>query len=242
MYLIKETAKLSGVSVRTLHHYDRIGLLVPHKGDNGYRYYDDRDIDRLQQICFYKYLGFSLKEIARLLLNPQKDNLSVLKQQRVLLEKEKRRLLRLIDTLDQSISALQGENVMTAKQKFAGFTYKDHLKYADEKYGEYQEVALKKQKGKEKEMMVSFNDIFFRLSECLALNLPILDEQTQKAVSDLYQFIQDYVFDCTLVVFAKIGEMYVSDDRFTQNIDQFGVGTAQYACDAIIYYAKIHDQ
>lgn len=104
MYLIKKVSELSGVSVRTLHHYDEIGLLSPQKYENGYRYYSDADMDVLQAILFYKYLGFSLKEIKDLLKKDDTELIAHLKKQLILIKKEKQRLLTLIDTLEKNNS------------------------------------------------------------------------------------------------------------------------------------------
>ncbi|MBF1710066.1 MAG: MerR family transcriptional regulator, partial [Streptococcus sp.] len=101
MYLIKQVSEISGVSVRTLHHYDEIGLLSPKKQENGYRYYSDEELSQLQTILYYKYLGFSLKEIKSLMKQNEDDLLSHLKQQLSLMQKEKDRLLTLIDTLEK---------------------------------------------------------------------------------------------------------------------------------------------
>lgn len=88
MYQIKEVAQLAGVSIKTLHHYDKIGLLVPEKRDNGYRIYQEADLNRLQVIRFYKYLGFSLGEIAELLSRQEDSLLPHLEKQLLVLEKE----------------------------------------------------------------------------------------------------------------------------------------------------------
>ena len=99
---IKEVADIAKVSVRTLHHYDRIGLLSPRKLDNGYRIYDDADLKTLQSILFYKYLGFSLKEIAGL-MQGDIDRISLLERQLRLIEQEQRRMEELVRTLKRSI-------------------------------------------------------------------------------------------------------------------------------------------
>ena len=101
MYLIKYVSEISGVSVRTLHHYDEIGLLSPQKKENGYRYYSEEDISFLQMILFYKYLGFSLKKIKELLKNEDGEVLNHLKAQLKLMQKEKQKLLTLIETLEK---------------------------------------------------------------------------------------------------------------------------------------------
>ena len=100
MYLIKKVSELSGVSVRTLHHYDEIGLLSPQKKENGYRYYSEEDISFLQMILFYKYLGFPLKKIKELLKKEDSEVLYHLRKQLDLMQKEKQKLLTLLKTLE----------------------------------------------------------------------------------------------------------------------------------------------
>ena len=103
MYLIKKVSELSGVSVRTLHHYDEIGLLSPQKKENGYRYYSEEDISFLQMILFYKYLGFPLKKIKELLKKEDSEVLYHLRKQLDLMQKEKQKLLTLLKTLEKLI-------------------------------------------------------------------------------------------------------------------------------------------
>lgn len=153
MYLIQTASQLSGVSIRSLRHYDKLGLLSPSKAENGYRYYSDADLSRLQTILFYKYLGFSLKEIKVLLENSRADKLSLLENQLDLLKKEQKRLATLIDTLTKTIQESKGEITMTTSEKFVGFSYQDHENYKEqaiETYGkELIESAYAKQAGKE---------------------------------------------------------------------------------------------
>ena len=147
MFLIKKVSEISGVSVRTLHHYDEIGLLSPKKNEKGYRYYSEDDMSFLQMILFYKYLGFPLKQIKELLKQEDPEILYHLKKQLVLMQKEKQKLLTLIDTLEKTIESRERKFTMSTKEKFKGFTYQDNEKYkqkAIELYGkEVIEEAVK---------------------------------------------------------------------------------------------------
>lgn len=179
MYHIKEAAQLSGVSVKTLHHYDKIGLLVPLKSENGYRTYSQEDLERLQVILYYKYLGFSLEKIAELLKEERTDLLPHLTRQLDYLTRERQHLDTLISTLQKTIQEQKGERKMTIEEKFTGFSYQDNQKYhqeAVEKYG--QEVmgqALERQKGHEDEATAAFNQVF----QTLAQNLQVVYLQQQ---------------------------------------------------------------
>jgi DNA-binding transcriptional MerR regulator len=132
-YTVKQLASLAGVSVRTLHHYDEIGLLTPPViGANGYRYYDESSVLRLQSVLFYRELDFPLEAIKAVLDRPDFDALAALQSQRAALEARLGRLHRLIATLDQTIHHLQGQKTMSTQQLFAGFTPEQEKAYADE--------------------------------------------------------------------------------------------------------------
>lgn len=242
MYLIKKVSEISGVSVRTLHHYDEIGLLSPEKHDNGYRYYSEEDMSFLQMILFYKYLGFSLKQIKGLLKQEEEEVLSHLKTQLVLMKKEEQRLLTLIDTLEKTIESQERKVTMSTREKFKGFTYQDNQKYkraAIEMYGkEVVEQAAEKQKGKEQEIADGFNEIFFAFSENRSKGSSPASKENTDLAEKLHKHLCKYSFDCSIDVFSSIGYGYAQNEEFKNNLDKFGEGTAQYVCDAIQEYIK----
>ena len=242
MYHIKEAAQLSGVSVKTLHHYDKIGLLVPAKSENGYRTYCQADLERLQVILYYKYLGFSLEKIAELLSQDEQALLPHLVRQLEYLQQERDRLDTLISTLQKTIQEEKGERKMTMKEKFAGFTYEDNHKYHQEAVEEYgQEVmaeALVRQNGREEESAAAFNQVFQSLAENMQQGLQVEAAENQEQAARLLQAIRTYGFDCSLQVFAHIGQGYVHNPEFKKNIDKFGLGTAQYTADVIAVYVR----
>ena len=242
MYHIKKAAQLSGVSVKTLHHYDKIGLLVPAKSENGYRTYSQADLERLQVILYYKYLGFSLEKIAELLSQDDQALLPHLVRQLEYLEQERDHLDTLISTLQNTIQAQKGEKKMTLEEKFVGFTYEDNHKYYQEAVEEYgQEImseALTRQNGREEESTVAFNQVFQSLAENMQQGLSVDAIENQEQAARLLQAIRTYGFDCSLQVFAHIGKGYVYNSEFKENIDKFGVGTAQYTSDVIAAYVR----
>lgn len=242
MYLIKKVSDISGVSVRTLHHYDEIGLLSPQKSENGYRYYSDEDLSILQTILFYKYLGFGLKEI-KLLLNKKDESLLIhFKKQLKLMEQEHDRLLMLIDTLKKTIDSQEREITMSIEQKFKGFDYEFNKQYeqeAIEKYGrDVIEKSKLKQKNMEQKITDGFNKIFFAFAENLSLGKDHAAKENIELAKLLHEHLWKYSFDCTLDIFSAIGKGYVQDERFKDNIDKFGKGTAKYVCDAIQEYVS----
>lgn len=129
-YTVKQVAKLSGVTVRTLHHYDRLGLLRPAKlGENGYRYYGREELLRLQQILFHRELEFPLEAIAEVLSQPDFDRVEALRRHRETLAQKARRYRRLIKTLDQTLAALQGGFDVDDHDLYAGFSPEKQADY-----------------------------------------------------------------------------------------------------------------
>lgn len=200
-------------------------------------------MDRLQQILFYKVLGFSLKEIQRLLDHPETGRLQSLENQLNLLKKQQLQREVLIETLEKTIRYTKEGNQMNADDKFKGFRFEDHTAYREEaieKYGKKVILSAEaKQKGKEAELTDSFNTIFSQFAEDMRAKVPANTPVNIERARQLHQYIRDYAFDCSLEVFGSIGRGYVTDPRFQQNIDQFGEGTAQYVCDAIQAYVNL---
>src|SRR5437868_9193226 len=133
MYTVKQLSELAQVSVRTLHYYDEIGLLIPSQvGGNGYRYYDDQAVLRLQQILFYREIGMELMQIKDVLDSPDFDLVSALKSHRALLLEKSERLLKLVTTVDNTIKHLQGEKTMSKRQLFEAFSDEQQKDYERE--------------------------------------------------------------------------------------------------------------
>ena len=164
MFLIKKVSEISGVSVRTLHHYDEIGLLSPKKNENGYRYYSEDDMSFLQMILFYKYLGFPLKQIKELLKQEDPEILHHLKKQLVLMQKEKQKLLTLIDTLEKTIESRERKFTMSTKEKFKGFTYQDNEKYKQKAIDLYGKEVIEEAVKNADLMLLSFVFSFSTIS------------------------------------------------------------------------------
>ena len=160
---INEVVKLTGVSARTLQYYDKIGLLIPEKQDNGYRDYTHENLEKLQKILFYKFLKFKLNDIKEL-LKGDIDNLKILEQQRELVLKEKEKFEVILHNIEKTIKNYKGEQTMTIEEKFNGFKREDFNKYenqAVEKYGKDTiEEAKRRQSGREESVEEEFNDVF----------------------------------------------------------------------------------
>ena len=229
---IQEFAKFTGVSVRTLHYYDEIGLLKPACVDrsSGYRYYDEQSLLRMQEILFYRELDFSLKSIEEILSSPHYDKNKALQEQKQMLTLKKERLERLISAVD---SAMKGENVMCAFDNSKLEAYKAEAKA---KWGNTEAYKEYEQRGKH-DQGDAMMDIFAQLGECL--HLDPADAEVQAWVAKLQNFITANYYTCTRQILAGLGQMYVADERFKANIDRAGgTGTAEFAAKAIEIYCK----
>lgn len=237
--LIKDFAKACGVSVRTLHYYDEIGLLKPSFVDEwtGYRYYDENSLLRMQEIMFYRELDFSLKNISQIISSPYYDKEKALSQQKKLLVLKKERLEKLIFSIDD---AMKGKVVMNAFDNSEFEKYKDEAK---EKWGNttaYAEYSEKsKNYGKDKFSAISgeMAEIFIKFNRAMK-NSDADSDEAQILVKELQDYITNNFYTCTKEILSGLGQMYVYDERFKNNIDKAGEGTAEFVSEAIKIYCK----
>ncbi|MEY8350727.1 MerR family transcriptional regulator [Bacillus cereus] len=235
---VKEVADLVGISVRTLHHYDEIGLLIPDEmTDSGYRLYSNENLETLQQILFFKELGFPLKKIKEIIMSPSFDREEALTLHRKMLLEKRARLDKVIATIDKTIQHTKGEIEMTNKEKFEGFDF-SHNPYEEEARARWGDEAVDKANkaaaGMTKEKQEEFNNIYRKLA-MLRHGVPH-SKEAQYAIQVWYEYLQNFG-QYSLESFKGLGQMYVDDERFTKNIDQFGEGLARFMCDAMAVYA-----
>ena len=237
---IKEFAELTGVSVRTLHYYDEIGLLMPASVDRstGYRIYDEKSFLRMQEILFYRELDFSLKSIREILLSPSYDKSKVLKEQKHLLILKKERLERLISAID---GAMKGENVMKAfdNSEFEKYKVESQEKWGNTAaYKEHSEKTKDYSKEKWNDLAKDMDNIMAEFAVCMKNEVAPDSAEAQSLVKTLQNHITDNYYLCTNEILAGLGKMYVMDERFKNNIDKHGDGTAAYICEAIGIYCN----
>ena len=234
---IKEFAEQIGVSVRTLHYYDEIGLLKPSEVDaqNGYRFYDERSLERMQEILFYRELDFSLKTIAQILSSPDYDKQQALTRQRKLLLAKKERLERLIDALD---SLEKGEGFMKPNNEYEDLKNK----YAEEvrqRWGSTDAYKESQQRNTDFSQAASLLDaVFEEFAELDRSGISPDDEAAKVQVEKLQRCITDNFYTCTNEILAGVGQMYAADVRFKNYIDKHGEGTAEYVSQCIKSYCK----
>ena len=237
---IKEFAEYTGVSVRTLHYYDEIGLLKPARVDRhtGYRFYDEDSLLRMQEILFYRELDFPLKSIAEILTSPDYDKGKALDQQRRLLILKKERLERLISAID---SAMKGADVMKA---FDNSEYEKYKSEAREKWGktdaykEHTEKTGAYSQSQWQNATDGLSNIFSEFASCIKDGNSAGSELAQALVEKLQKYITDNFYTCTKQILAGLGQMYVCDERFAENINQNGEGTADFVSQAIDIYCR----
>ena len=240
---ISRVAKLTGVTVRTLHYYDEIGLLKPSQvTEAGYRVYDDADLEVLQQILFFRELDFSLEDIRKIMQNPAYEKESALREQRELLEQKRSRLDSLISLVDKT---LKGERDMSFRQFDTTEIEATKKKYAEEArrrwgstaaYAEYENRAScsgdAQQKMLDDEGAMLLRE--FGRNRSLAPDSP----EAQALVKKWQDYITAHFYTCTKEILSCLGQMYVGDERFTQHIDGYGAGTAAFMSAAIEAYTR----
>ena len=239
---INEFAKLTGVSVRTLHYYDEIGLLKPAFVDeqNGYRFYEENSLLRMQEILFYRELDFSLKSILEILSSPDYDKQKALAEQRKLLELKKERLERIIDALDGAtkgkvtMAAFDNSDYETARKQYE-VEAKQRWGETDA-YKEHQEKTADYSKDKWQEVNDGLMTIFAKFAECMKNGQTADSDDAQALVKELQNYITENYYTCTKDILAGLGQMYVADERFKTNIDKNGDGTAEFVSKAIENY------
>jgi DNA-binding transcriptional MerR regulator len=224
---VGDLAKLTGITVRTLHHYDEIGLVQPSdRSRAGYRLYADDDVLRLQQVLVYKELGLPLEEIAAVLDDPAFSRIDALRRQRDALIAKRGNLDRMLASIEAALSLENGiekGTVMDVKSLFDGFDHEEHAEEAERRWGNteaYKESARRtKRYGK---------------AEWEAIRAEPTDARVRAAVVAHRDRITRWFYPCSVEIQRGLAEMYIADARFTQNIDRVAAGLAQYIHDAIV--------
>lgn len=244
-YTVKQLASLAGVTRRTLHHYDAIGLLSPAvTGENGYRYYDEASALQLQQILFYRQLGLSLEEIKDILHRPGFDLLHALAGHRQALLERAAQLDLLIHTVDQTIRHLRGEITMSTKDFYAGFDEEQQKRYEDEARQRWGEASVaesaRRWNSRTREQKNAILAEGSQITQAIAdaMHLGYDHPQVQTWVERWHQSIQTNFYDCSLEVFEALGHGYVSDARFTAFYEKVKPGLAAFMEQAMVFYCQ----
>lgn len=257
-YLVKEVSEIAGVSVRTLHHYDEIGLLVPRdRTDAGYRLYDDEDLLRLQQILLGRELGLTLEEIRRSLTDPQFDRRSALLLQRAELEKRALQTTAMLRAIDAALAlidsggsaetnATSSAATVDLKQIFDGFDPSRYEAEAEQRWGDTDAFAESKRRTQgytaedwqrlATEQAAIYGDAF----KALQAGKSPADADVMDVAERHRQSIDRWFYPCSHGMHRSLAAMYEQDSRFAGNIDKYGPGLTPFLASAIRENAKRH--
>lgn len=240
---ISEVAKLTGITVRTLHYYDEVGLLKPSEiTEAGYRLYSREDLEILQQILFFRELDFPLSQIKEIMNNPNYDKEEALKKQKELLIQQRQRIEGLIKLIEKRI---EGDNNMSFKEFDMNEIEENKKKYAKEvkerwgtskSYEESEKKTSSYNKEKWGDINQETSEIFKGFAELR--NSDPGSEEVQELVRRWQKYITDNFYTCTNEILSGLGLMYVEDERFKENLDKNGEGTAKLMAEAIKIYCS----
>ena len=234
-------AELTGVSVRTLHHYDEIGLVVPsERSESGYRIYDGSAMDRLQEVLIFRELGFGLQQIKEIIDSPGYLRHDVLVRHKELLERKADRLSVIIDAVDRSIREQEKGINMTNEEKlkvFGDFDPSEFEEEAEQRWGGTDEYTDSVRRTKDYTAQ-DWETINAENADIYAGFVAIMGQDADSpAAADLVerhrQHISRWYYECTPEIHAGLGQMYVADARFTKNIDKTAEGLAAFMAEAI---------
>jgi MerR family transcriptional regulator, thiopeptide resistance regulator len=242
MFTVKQLSDLAGVTPRTLHHYDQIGLLKPSRvGENGYRYYGEVSILHLQQILFYRELGLPLDDIKNIMGRRDFEVLAALENHKAELAKRKVRLEQLSATVDNTISYLKGQKVMSKKQLFAGFSEAEQEKLAAEAEKMYDPETVrasnKKWKGysaeQKQRVLDEGNQVYTDMIAAMPKGAASVEAQ---AIVERWRKHMDYFWTPNLEQLLGLADGYVDDPRFRANFDAMHLQLAEFMREAVKVY------
>jgi len=248
-YTVQKLATLANISVRTLHYYDEIGLLKPSTiAKNGYRYYEEKELLRLQQILFFRELDFPLEEIRRMLDRPDFSVVEALKDHKKLIRLKRERLDELIQTIDKTIKRMTNNTKINDEELYDAFKDDDVKEYQYEvkqRWGNTE--AYKQSQAKVSKMtkaqMQKLKEDGTKHTQTIADNMykGIDHPDVQALIKKSHEGV-NFFYECSLDMFHNLGQMYVDDPRFTAYYEKFAPGLAVFMRDAINYYCDHQDK
>jgi DNA-binding transcriptional MerR regulator len=239
-YTIGHVARAARVSVRALHHYDEIGLVQPSgRSAKGYRLYTPADLERLQQVLFYRELAFPLEEIRRILADPAFDRRRALLAQRARLAERAARASALVALVDRTIARLERGETMTPDEMFDGFDPSQHDEEVRARWGateSYAESARRTARYTQEDWVrirAEADALRHAFAEAMERGTPPTDAAAMDVAERHRLHIDRWFYPCPPRMHAGLGEMYVNDPRFAANYDKVRAGLAGYVRDAI---------
>lgn len=244
MLTVKQLSSLSGVTARTLHYYDEIGLLRPTRvGENGYRYYDQTAQLRLQQILFYRELAVPLADIRQLMESDDYDLMAALQGHQQALRQQASHLQQLLATVEQTILHLQGKQSMTSQQIFAGLNHPQQQAYAAEAEQRYDAATVRKANQQWKDYSKAQQDAI--MAEGNTIYTDMVAAMPQGAASPAVQAIVErwrqhmaYFWVPQPAQLEGLAATYSQDARFKANFDQLHPQLAEFMLEAVQHYVR----
>jgi len=242
MFTVKQLSQMAGVTPRTLHHYDDIGLLKPsHIGDNGYRYYGEEALLKLQQILFYRELDFPLEEIKRIMGRRDFDVLGALQGHKQALQKKAARLSQLLVTVDNTIQHIQGEKLMSQKGLFKGFSEEEQEKLAQEAEQMYDPATVRESNRKwksysevEKETILAEGKVIY--SDLAAVVSAGAGSREVQAVIARWHKHMQYFWSPNDEQLLGLADLYNDDPRFRDNYEKVAPNLSEFMREAVKVY------
>ena len=234
-YTVKTVANLAGLTVRTLHHYDEIGVLRPTSVSSaGYRLYSDADLDRLQQILFFRELGFGLRETKEMIDSPTFDRRQALTEHQRLLREKRRHIDALIASVEGTIAAIDNGTRLEGRAMFEGFDKKQLMKdreearerWGSENVDESWRRASKYTKADWSAIQVESEAVESGLAALM--DREPTEPEAQALVERWHRLIDERFYPCSLEIFRGLGDLYVGDERFTVHYDRRKPGLAVF--------------
>jgi DNA-binding transcriptional MerR regulator len=244
MFTVKQLSKLAGVTPRTLHHYDDIGLLKPSRiGENGYRYYEEESLLKLQQILFYRELDFPLDDIRKIMGRRDFDVLKALESHKESLTKQMERTKRLLVTVDNTIHHLKGEKLMSQKSLFEGFSEEEQEQYAQEAEKMYDpetvHVSNKKWKSysdaEKKRILAEGKAVYTDLAS--AMPKGSASKEVQAVIARWHKHMQ-YFWSPNDEQLLGLADLYNNDPRFRENYEKVAPNLSEFMREAVKVYVE----
>jgi DNA-binding transcriptional MerR regulator len=244
-YSVNQLSKIAGVSVRTLHHYDQIGLLKPaYRSEKNYRYYEKKQLLTLQQILFYKELEIPLKEIQKIINDPGFDLIQALEGHKTALENRAERLDKLLNTIDKTLNYLKNDKyILTDDEIYEGFS-EEQVKSMREEVGERwgKEQLLETEERIRKMGKEGWHDLQQKGEEISLLLADLMDlppghEKVQEAIQLHFRHMNNF-YEVSKERYLGLGNMYTTDERFTEYYEKYRPGLADFINESIKIFCE----
>ena len=243
-YTVSQLAKMAGVTVRTLHHYDQIGLLEPSsRTEAGYRLYGEGELLRLQQILFYRELDMPLAQVRQTLDDPAFDPLAALEGHRQLLQQRMERLARLLKTIDRTIDRLSEDDMtLTDEELYEGFTTEQIERYKREAREMYDPALVEESEQRVKKLSHAEWKAVGAEGEAVTAALAVLagresgDSEVQELIARHHAWIENF-YPCSAEMYRGLGQLYVEHPEFRAFYEKYRPGLASFMSAAMNEYA-----